>query len=56
MTRRSGGYNAWTGDAWRNSAGMSYNSRTGNLSAGQRSAVGNVYSGNYAYGGRGGSA
>ena len=54
VTRRSGGYNAWTGDAWRNSAGMSYNSRTGNLSAGQRSAVGNVYSGNYAYGGRGG--
>ena len=50
VTRRSGGYNAWTGDAWRNSAGMSYNSRTGNLSAGQRSAVGNVYTGNYAYG------
>ena len=54
VTRRSGGYNAWTGNAWRNSAGMSYNSRTGNLSAGQRSAVGNVYTGNYAYGGRGG--
>ena len=53
VTRRSGGYNAWTGDAWRNSAGMSYNSRTGNLAAGQRSAVGNVYTGNYAYGGRG---
>jgi hypothetical protein len=34
---------------------MSYNSRTGNLSAGQRSAVGNVYTGNYAYGARGGS-
>ena len=50
---RSGGYNAWTGNAWRNTAGMSYNSRTGNLSAGQRSAVGNVYTGNYAYGGRG---
>src|SRR5262249_27391084 len=50
---RSGGYNAWTGNAWRNSAGMSYNSRTGTLAAGQRSAVGNVYSGNYAYGSRG---
>jgi hypothetical protein len=32
---------------------MSYNSRTGTLAAGQRSAVGNVYSGNYAYGSRG---
>jgi hypothetical protein len=32
---------------------MSYNSRTGNLAAGQRAAVGNVYTGNYAYGGRG---
>ena len=55
MTRSSAGYNAWTGNAWRTSAGMSYNSRTGNLSAGQRSAVGNVYTGNYAYGGRGSS-
>lgn len=31
-----------------NRAGMSYNSRTGNLAAGQRSAVGNVYTGDYA--------
>jgi hypothetical protein len=53
VTRRSGGYDAWTGTAWRNAAGMSYNSRTGTLSAGQRSAVGNVYTGGYAYGGRG---
>jgi len=33
--------------------GTSYNSRTGTLAAGQRAAVGNVYTGNYAYGGRG---
>ena len=31
---------------------MSYNSRTGNLSAGQRSAVGNVYTGNQVTAGR----
>src|SRR5262249_19159344 len=30
-----------------------YNSRTGTLAAGQRAAVGNVYTGNYAYGSRG---
>ena len=36
VTRASGGYNAWTGNAWRSSAGMSYNSRTGTLAAGQR--------------------
>jgi len=53
MTRRSGGYNAWTGNRWGSSAGMSYNSRTGRLAAGQRGAVGNVYTGNYAAGGRG---
>src|SRR5262249_47412501 len=33
--------------------GMSYNSRTGTVAAGQRGVVGNVYSGNYAYGARG---
>ena len=53
VTRRSGGYNAWTGNRWANQVGTSYNSRTGNLAAGQRAAVGNVYTGDYAYGRRG---
>ena len=53
VTRRSGGYNAWTGNRWANQVGSSYNSRTGNLAAGQRAAVGNVYTGDYAYGRRG---
>jgi hypothetical protein len=53
VTRRSGGYNAYTGTAWRGSSGMSYNSRTGTVAAGQRGAAGNVFTGNYAYGGRG---
>jgi hypothetical protein len=46
VTRRSGGYNAWTGNRWANQVGTSYNSRTGNLAAGQRAAVGNIYTGN----------
>ena len=50
---RSGGYNAWTGNAWATQVGASYNSRTGIASAGQRGAVGNVYTGNYAAGARG---
>jgi hypothetical protein len=53
VSRYSGGYNAWTGNAWRGQVGASYNSRTGNLAAGSRGAVANVYSGQYAYGGRG---
>lgn len=53
VSRYSGGYNAWTGNAWRAQSGVAYNSRTGGIAAGQRGAVGNVYTGNYAYGGRG---
>lgn len=53
VTRTSGGFNAWTGDAWSKQVGHSYNSTTGRISAGQRGAVQNVYTGNYAYGGRG---
>jgi hypothetical protein len=53
VSRVAGGYNAWTGNAWATRVGTSYNSRTGIASAGQRSAVRNVYTGNYAYGGRG---
>ena len=53
VTRRSGGYNAYTGTAWRSQSGMSYNSRTGTIAAGQRGAASNVFTGNYAYGGRG---
>ena len=53
MTRTSGGYNAWTGNAWSSQVGHSYNSVTGRISAGQRGSVQNVYTGNYAYGGRG---
>ena len=49
----SAGYNAWTGNAWGNKVGTSYNSVTGRASAGQRAAVGNVYTGGYAYGQRG---
>lgn len=36
VTRGSAGYNGWTGNSWSRSAGMSYNSRTGTLAAGQR--------------------
>ncbi len=53
VTRRSGGYNAYTGNRWVNQVGQSYNSVTGQLSAGQRSAVANVYTGSYAAGRRG---
>jgi hypothetical protein len=53
VSRVAGGYNAWTGNAWATRVGTSYNSRTGIASAGQRTAVQNVYTGNYAYGGRG---
>lgn len=53
VSRYSGGFDAWSGTGWRSSVGAAYNSRTGNLAAGQRGAVGNVYSGRYAYGGRG---
>jgi hypothetical protein len=53
VTRRSGGYNAYTGNRWASQVGMAYNSRTGMAAAGQRAAVGNVYTGNYAYGARG---
>jgi hypothetical protein len=52
VSRYSGGYNAWTGNAWRAQSGAAYNSRTGGIAAGQRGAVANVYTGNYAYGGR----
>ena len=53
VTRRTGGYNAWTGNSWAGQAGRAYNSRTGVAAAGQRGVVGNVYSGNYAAGSRG---
>ena len=53
VTRTSGGYNAWTGNAWSTQVGHSYNSMTGRISAGERGSVQNVYTGNYAYGGRG---
>jgi hypothetical protein len=53
VSRYSGGYNAWTGNAWRAQSGVAYNSRTGGIAAGQRGAVGNIYTGGYAYGGRG---
>ena len=53
VSRYSGGYNAWTGNAWRGQVGAAYNSRTGTIAAGQRGAVGNIYSGQYAHGGRG---
>ena len=53
VTRTSGGYNAWTGNAWSNQVGHSYNSMTGRVSAGERGSVQNVYTGNYAYGGAG---
>ena len=49
VTRTSGGYNAWTGNAWSNQVGHSYNSSTGRISAGQRGTVQNVYTGNYAH-------
>src|SRR5262249_42179578 len=53
VSRTSGGYNAWTGNAWSTQVGHSYNSMTGRISAGERGSVQNVYTGNYAYGGRG---
>ena len=53
VSRTSGGYNAWTGNAWSSQVGHSYNSVTGQMSAGQRGAVQNVYTGNSAYGARG---
>src|SRR5262245_41978050 len=53
VSRTSGGYNAWTGNAWNRQVGRSYNSVTGRMSAGQRGAVQNVYTGNSAYGARG---
>ena len=53
MSRRAGGYDAWSGTGWREQVGVAYNSRTGTLAAGHRAAVGNVYTGEYAYGGRG---
>ena len=52
VTRQTGGFNAWTGNAWRTQSGMSYNSLTGRVSAGQRGVVQNVYTGNYAAGSR----
>jgi hypothetical protein len=53
VTRTSAGYNAWTGNAWSNKVGTSYNSTTGRISAGQKASVSNVYNGNYASGERG---
>lgn len=53
VTRSSGGANVSTGNRWVDQVGQSYNSVTGQLSAGQRSAVANVYTGDYAAGRRG---
>ena len=49
--RTSGGYNAWTGNAWSNQVGHSYNSVTGRSPPASVASVQNVYTGNYAYGG-----
>jgi hypothetical protein len=53
VSRAAAGSNAWTGDQWAKSYGRAYNSTTGTRVDGQRGAVGNVYTGNYAYGRRG---
>jgi hypothetical protein len=53
VSRTSGGYNAWTGNAWASQYGHAYNSSTGTSVAGRRGAVQNVYTGNYASGAQG---
>jgi len=53
VTRSSGGYNAWTGNAWRGQSGYGYNSQTGVAAAGQRGVASNAYTGGYAAGARG---
>src|SRR5262249_5791233 len=53
--RASGGFNAWTGNAWSRQVGRSYNSTTGRISAGHRSSVQNVYTGNSISHARGGT-
>jgi len=47
------GYDAITGNRWYDRASVSYNSRTGIATAGQRFAVGNAFTGTYATGTRG---
>jgi len=47
------GYDAITGNRWYDRASVSYNSRTGIATAGQRWATGNAFTGTYASGTRG---
>ncbi|HUO51187.1 MAG TPA: hypothetical protein VMT93_01600 [Gemmatimonadaceae bacterium] len=47
------GYDAITGNRWYDRASVSYNSRTGIATAGQRYTVGNAFTGTYATGTRG---
>jgi hypothetical protein len=53
VSRVGGGYNAWTGNAWATRVGTSYKLAHRIASAGQRTAVQNVYTGNYATAGAG---
>jgi hypothetical protein len=48
VSKTSGGYNAWTGNAYAHQGEQSYNSMTGTSTAAARNTEANAYTGNYA--------
>ena len=48
VSKTSGGYNAWTGNAYAHQGEQSYNSMTGTSTAASRNTEANAYTGNYA--------